>query len=148
GELFRSAEHSVIVAGYAVYQGQRVFQDLADRMHQHPQLRVRMYLNVERKFGDTSLPSELIRTFSDRFRNEQWPAKRPLPEVYYDGRSVALDQRKCAALHAKCIVVDDREVFISSANFTEAAQKRNIEVGLLLRSSAMAERVSRFFDHL
>lgn len=31
-DLFRKAEKSVIVAGYAVYQGQRVFQALAERM--------------------------------------------------------------------------------------------------------------------
>src|SRR5438270_7148086 len=31
GELFREAKKSVIVAGYAVRQGQKVFRDLADR---------------------------------------------------------------------------------------------------------------------
>jgi len=39
-------------------------------------------------------------------------------------------------------------VFVSSANFTEAAQERNIEVGLLIQSRALAERVRRFFDAL
>ena len=38
-ELFREAEHSVLVAGYAVYQGQRVFQALGDRMVQIPSLK-------------------------------------------------------------------------------------------------------------
>src|ERR1039458_208249 len=32
GELFRNAQQSVLVAGYAVYQGQKVFQALADRI--------------------------------------------------------------------------------------------------------------------
>jgi len=49
---------------------------------------------------------------------------------------------------AKCIVVDGAHVFVSSANFTEAAQERNIEVGLLIQSRALAERVRRFFDAL
>jgi phosphatidylserine/phosphatidylglycerophosphate/cardiolipin synthase-like enzyme len=39
-------------------------------------------------------------------------------------------------------------VFVSSANFTEAAQERNIEVGLLVQSRAVADRVCRFFDAL
>ena len=30
-ELFANARESVLVAGYAIYQGQRVFQALADR---------------------------------------------------------------------------------------------------------------------
>jgi hypothetical protein len=37
-ELFVNAEHSVLIAGYAVYQGQRVFQALADRMLAKPEL--------------------------------------------------------------------------------------------------------------
>jgi hypothetical protein len=36
----------------------------------------------------------------------------------------------------------------SSANFTEAAQERNIEIGLLLHSTAIAGRLTRFFDAL
>ena len=58
------------------------------------------------------------------------------------------DPKFCAALHAKCIVVDGFEVFVSSPNFTEAAQERNIEVGLRLHSAAIAERIRRFFESL
>jgi phosphatidylserine/phosphatidylglycerophosphate/cardiolipin synthase-like enzyme len=59
-----------------------------------------------------------------------------------------MDRAKCAALHAKCIVVDRSAVFVSSANFTEAAQEKNIEVGLLLKSPVVADRISRFFEQL
>jgi phosphatidylserine/phosphatidylglycerophosphate/cardiolipin synthase-like enzyme len=51
-------------------------------------------------------------------------------------------------LHAKCVVVDGEAVFISSANFTEAAQERNIEMGLLVHSDWLAQRVTRHFDAL
>ena len=56
------------------------------------------------------------------------------------------DKRAC--LHAKCVVVDGEAVFISSANFTEAAQERNIEIGLLVRSRWLADRVVLHFDTL
>lgn len=49
------------------------------------------------------------------------------------------------ALTAKCIVVDGREVFISSTNFTEAAQYRNIEVGVILLSPTLARQAIEFF---
>jgi len=147
-ELFHKAEESVLVAGYAVYQGQRVFQALADRMLEQSNLKVRMFLDIQRKQGDTSAPSEIVGRFVHRFRTTQWPAERPLPEVYYDHRSLAADPKACAALHAKCIVVDGFEVFVSSANFTEAAQERNIEVGLRLHSPVVAERITRFFESL
>ena len=51
-------------------------------------------------------------------------------------------------MHAKCIVVDGVQLFISSANFTEAAQNRNLEVGLLIRSAPLAESLARYFDTL
>jgi phosphatidylserine/phosphatidylglycerophosphate/cardiolipin synthase-like enzyme len=39
-----------------------------------------------------------------------------------------------AFLHAKAVVVDDEAVFITSANFTEAALDRNIELGSFMTS--------------
>ncbi len=147
-ELFAHATTSVVVAGYAVYQGQRVFQALADRMVECPGLSVRLFLDVQRGPGDTSLPGELVRRFADRLRNQEWPKDRPLPHVFFDPRSLETVPQKRACLHAKCIAVDQRVVFVSSANFTEAAQERNLEMGLLVRSPSLAERMVRHFDAL
>lgn len=52
------------------------------------------------------------------------------------------------SLHAKCVVVDEQRLFVSSANFTEAAQERNIEIGLVLDSAVLAIKVSGFFENL
>jgi len=144
-ELFANANHSVLVAGYAVYQGQRVFHALADRMQEVPTLHVRLFLDIQRGHGDTTASAALIRRFAERFRQSQWPKDRPLPEVYFDPRSLDADQQR-ACLHAKCVVVDRRQVFVSSANFTEAAQLRNIEVGVSLDAEPIAWRLTEFFD--
>jgi phosphatidylserine/phosphatidylglycerophosphate/cardiolipin synthase-like enzyme len=69
-------------------------------------------------------------------------------EIYFDPRSLAIDAKRKAILHAKCVVIDGRTSFVSSANFTEAAQERNIEVGVLIRSSIVAERLINFFAAL
>lgn len=145
-ELFSRAEHSVLVAGYAVYQGQKVFRSLAQRMTELPGIDVKMFLDIKRKPGDTSMESELVKRFCHQFRTSQWPAGAPAPEIYYDPRSAALDRSKAAALHAKCVVVDRKHVFVSSANFTDAGQSRNIEFGLLLKSEYVADRVTESFD--
>ncbi|NUQ63144.1 MAG: phospholipase [Pirellulales bacterium] len=147
-ELFAHAEKSVLVAGYAVYQGQQVFAALADRMQAVPQLSVRMFLDVQRGPGDTSTAAEVVQRFAHRFKSQQWPPDRPLPQVFYDARSLDLSADKRACLHAKCIVVDGESVFVSSANFTEAAQERNIEVGLLVRCRSLAERIAMHFEAL
>jgi phosphatidylserine/phosphatidylglycerophosphate/cardiolipin synthase-like enzyme len=146
-EVFRSAEDSVLVAGYAVYQGREIFGALADRMDQTPQLRVKMYLDVQRPRNDTSSPEELVQRFARRFRTEEWPGSR-LPDVYYDPRSLELNPLTRASLHAKCIVVDGQVSFVSSANFTSAAQLRNIEIGLLVRSTWLGRRLADHFAAL
>jgi phosphatidylserine/phosphatidylglycerophosphate/cardiolipin synthase-like enzyme len=145
-ELFTHAERSVLVAGYAVYQGQRVFQALADRMHARPALAVQLFLDVRRTAGDTSTPAEVVRRFGERFHRYEWPQERPLPDVFYFPLSLAEAPEQKAALHAKCVVVDRHTVFVSSANFTEAAQERNIEVGLLIQSAWLAARITGHFE--
>jgi phosphatidylserine/phosphatidylglycerophosphate/cardiolipin synthase-like enzyme len=59
-----------------------------------------------------------------------------------------LESEQRACLHAKCVIVDAHHVFVSSANFTEAAQQRNIEVGLLVRSLRLAKQLTDHFDTL
>jgi phosphatidylserine/phosphatidylglycerophosphate/cardiolipin synthase-like enzyme len=147
-ELFRNAEHSVLVAGFELHKAEPVFRTLAERMAEEPRPSVRMFLNVNRPFGNTSTDGELIAAFAYRFRTEHWPVDRALPEIYFDPRSLAIDAKRKAVLHAKCIVVDERTAFVSSANFTEAAQERNIEVGVLVRSQIVAERLINFFAAL
>lgn len=147
-ELFANAQLSVLVAGYAVFQGKSVFQALADRMVTVPDVKVRLILDIQRGPGDTTVASLLVHRFADRFRSTQWPQDRPLPEVYYDPRSLDIATHEKSAMHAKCIVVDGRAVFISSANFTEAAQNRNLEVGLLIRSASLAANLAGHFDAL
>ncbi len=122
-ELFRPAQKSVIVVGYAVSRGREVFRTLAERMNEEPNLQVQLYLDIQRPAGDTSADSEIIRRFMHRFADTQWPEGARLPMVYYDPRALVVDRAERAALHAKCAVVDDQEVFVSSTNFTEYAQE-------------------------
>jgi len=51
-------------------------------------------------------------------------------------------------LHAKCIIIDRSEALITSANFTEAAQERNIEVGVKVRHKPLVERLASYFEAL
>ncbi len=147
-EMFRSAKVSVLIAGYAIYQGQAIFKELAARMDESPELQVQMFLDIQRPQHDISTSvSELVRVFGERFVRNQWPGSR-LPSLYYDPRSLEIDHAKRSSLHAKCIVVDSEIVFISSANFTEAAQTRNIEVGLRVQSKTLAKQLSRHFQSL
>jgi phosphatidylserine/phosphatidylglycerophosphate/cardiolipin synthase-like enzyme len=89
-----------------------------------------------------------VRAFAERFAAHDWPHGVRLPELFYDARSLSPEAGPKACLHAKCIVVDDARAFVTSANFTEAAQERNIEVGLLVADASLAGALRSQFDAL
>ena len=147
-DLFRRAGSSVTIAGYAVHQGKRIFEELALRMEVVPSLRVRLFLNLAIRPGDAPIASAAVTHFVQDFRTRHWPANRPLPELYYDRRVLEALAGSSTAFHAKCVVLDQRELFVSSANFTEAAQNRNIELGVLLISQTLARQAETFLSEL
>jgi phosphatidylserine/phosphatidylglycerophosphate/cardiolipin synthase-like enzyme len=147
-ELIEGAERSVLIATYAIYRGAEVFKLLAERMAALPELSVRMFLNVARPPGSQATADQLLRAFVERFVAEDWPAGARLPQVFYDPRALSETPGPRAALHAKCLVVDDCRAFVSSANFTEAAQQRNIEAGALVDDPAFACALRDQFESL
>jgi phosphatidylserine/phosphatidylglycerophosphate/cardiolipin synthase-like enzyme len=75
-----------------------------------------------------------------------WPGVSR-PSVFYDPRALDLGG-PAGALHAKAVVADDEAVFITSANLTEAALNRNIELDLIVRDRVIASSVSTHFRTL
>lgn len=55
---------------------------------------------------------------------------------------------KPSLLHVKCAVADSRVVFLSSANLTEHAMTRNMEMGLLVTNAALGTQIVNHFDDL
>jgi len=51
-------------------------------------------------------------------------------------------------MHVKAAVVDGRKTFVSSANFTKAAQFRNVELGLVVEDEGVAAGVEGYFAGL
>ena len=145
-ELLGSAARSAWVTTYAFFDGPRAFEVLARRMDETPGLAVTLLLNVQRKKGDTTDADHLVRRFADRFWTEEWPGSSR-PSVFYDPRSLN-PKGGAGVLHAKAVVVDDEAVFVTSANLTEAALDRNIEIGLLVRDRALATTMTRHFTTL
>ena len=145
--LVQEARQEVLLVGYAVYGGDQIFGPLAARMESEPNLKVTFCLDIPRRAGDASADQEIVQQYAREFRQKHWPWPE-LPELYYDPRALVPGGEGRASLHAKCVVVDQKTALITSANFTEAAQKRNIEVGLLTRYSPIAERIARYFRGL
>jgi phosphatidylserine/phosphatidylglycerophosphate/cardiolipin synthase-like enzyme len=146
-ELFESAQRSVLVSTFVVRQAKAVFAPLAARMDAVPELRAQLFLHIGRRDKwNTRHESELLREFTDAFRKD-WPGTR-YPEVYYDPRAMNLDGSQRATWHAKCVLVDEHVAFVTSANFTEWAQLRNVEAGVLIRDCHFASQLRAQFEGL
>ncbi len=145
-ELFRSAMKSVLVSTFVVHQADTVFKPLAERMAELPGLRVQLFVHVGRGDRDTRHESEILREFAAKL-GAKWPG--PVrPSLYYDPRSLDMNPDKRATWHAKVIVIDDETAFVTSANFTEWAQQRNVEAGVLIRNAQFARQLRQQFEGL
>jgi phosphatidylserine/phosphatidylglycerophosphate/cardiolipin synthase-like enzyme len=120
-ELFESARKSVLIGGYAVDHGKDIFAPLHSAM-------------AERRVETTIFLND-----AKRFLEENWPFGEPLPAIYCDPRTAERESR--FSLHAKCIVVDEARALVTSANFTDRGQTRNIEMGLLVEDAGLATRL-------
>ena len=69
-----------------------------------------------------------------KYRTYEWPTN--------------LREPPDAKLHAKAVIVDGHDVLLTSANMTNAAYDKNIELGVLCRGGTTAARVQKHFDAL
>lgn len=144
--LLTLAEREVLLVGYAVYNGKKLFEPLAARMLERPDLRVTMCLDIPRPYGDARPSGDIVTSFARTFRERHWPWPK-VPELFYDPRSLETGTEK-ASLHAKCVVVDSSIVLVTSANFTDAAQWKNIEAGVEIRHRPTVQRLANYFHEL
>ena len=146
-QLFAEAQQSVLIVGFAIFQGNTIFKTLAKRMMDSPGLRVVCCFDVARDRDDNRPESIIIDDFARRFIKYHWPGSR-VPEIYFDRRSLIADREKRAVLHAKTIVVDGRKALLTSANPTPAAYLRNIELGIVLTGGEIPIEIEQYFRSL
>ena len=100
-------------------------------------MRATLFLDIDGTAQTTDGAEAFATAVIDRFLREVWTFGEPKPFIYYDLRT-ASPGPPWASLHAKCIVVDDERSLITSANFTDRGQTRNIEAGVLIEGAAFA----------
>lgn len=85
-------------------------------------------------------PGVVVTVYVDGSKADTTKIKAQLPSatVY---RSAALPDGKQVVSHAKFIVIDHAMLLLTSANFSFSAENRNIEFGLRIHDSALAESV-------
>jgi phosphatidylserine/phosphatidylglycerophosphate/cardiolipin synthase-like enzyme len=165
-ELVDGARRQVTIAGYSFDQGAGVFEALNRAMTER-YVSVRFFLDIHQlearlaqqlsaekrrsrlqplKAAKASDTDSYAREVIGLFLELHWPEVGAKPELYYDPRTA--DPTSYASLHAKCLIVDGERSLITSANFTDRGQTRNIEVGVLIQDKAYAEALERQWTNL
>lgn len=145
-EMFERARRSVVIAGFSFDHTEQIFAPLHAVMHEHG-VRVRMFVHVvQDALRDASEPEVALRALLTEQARRLWPFGPPEPDIFHDAR--VLDRSEWLSLHAKCVVVDERETLLTSANFTERAHERNVEMGVHVLDVDFAGRVAAHWHSL
>jgi phosphatidylserine/phosphatidylglycerophosphate/cardiolipin synthase-like enzyme len=147
--LFNEAVSDVILTSYVFSHAKDLIAPLAAKHDTDNTFRVRIItdLSHQRKQSDEPLPVVANR-FRKQFLEQHWAGQRA-PELWHDPRVFKPEpDTKPGVMHAKVVIIDNAAALITSANFTEAAQSRNIEAGVLLRQPRQVRRIRGFFEGL
>lgn len=149
--LIDEAESSLLIATYNIglsRDSRELFERLAQRLASGSLQDVQLFFHP--KQIEHELGSEPLQQISHWFNQKVWPWT-PKPLAYVDRRLVERSQDGCYQ-HAKAVIVDaDTEkgkALITSANFSETAQRHNYEVGCLLTSPWQLNQISQHFHSL
>ena len=133
--LFEKARESVILAGYSFDHAEDVLSPLYAAMRDHG-VSAAFFVDIPQIERHMDADAHVARAFK-RFLAESWPFGEPRPRLFFDKRALKPGPPWCS-IHAKCVVVDGASAFVSSANFTQRGQERNIEVGVLIEDASFA----------
>ena len=118
--MLRTANNKIIIVGYWVYDFPKFFETL-----QEIQTKNKHSIDIEFYFDSTTKWKKSIL--------KNWPIGYT-PKIY--GINTKQDKskvKKMKRLHAKMIIIDDKECLITSANLTKNAMEVNIEAGIWTR---------------
>ena len=144
-ELLGGAQTSVLISGYVFDHGRVIFAPLHQAMRDRG-VKVTICLDVPPAAGAKMELDAHLALRAHQFLAENWPFGPPLPELLYWGETCVRGTQR--SLHAKCVVVDRREVLIGSANFTRRGHTRNVEVGVRIVDAALAGALVSQFQAL
>ena len=138
-EIVRDAHERLTILSFGVFQVPRIVSVLEDGLQRG--LKVSIILGERENQIDLTQASQ---------RRELGGPIMERASVYYwpPGQRLRDDQGRSGLMHVKAAVADARTLLLSSANLTESALERNMELGVLLRGGDTASRVERHVDAL
>lgn len=136
-DLFTNAQKSVLLAGYSFDHAASILSPLYDAIVERKVI-ASLFLEIAQSRHRDEIARDTAQSI-ERWLETNWPFGNPVPEIYYCPDTVAPNARM--SLHAKCVVIDEEKTLVTSANFTDRGQTRNLEVGALIDDKTFAKRL-------
>jgi phosphatidylserine/phosphatidylglycerophosphate/cardiolipin synthase-like enzyme len=138
-DVIRFAERRLTMTSFGIFQVPRLVEELEQALARGVALR--MVLGDRESHSTQEIDHQrhqLGRVVAAQAMLLQWPPeRRPRDEQGHAG-----------LMHVKAAVADSRIAFLTSANLTEAALERNMELGVLIRGGHLPAGIDRLIDVL
>lgn len=137
-DVINGARKELLLASYVIHDIESTVERL--RAASDRGVRIIMIVEMDKQHGGTLDYSGIAKAGLPVIPHLElfyWPLER---RHIVDGKS--------GILHAKCIVADRRDALVSSANLTEHAFHRNIELGVRITGGTVPESIVRQFEEL
>src|SRR5580700_9856800 len=138
-DIIRGAERNLTMTSFGIFQVPRLVGELEQALARNVTLRI--VLGDRESHSDQEIDRQryqLGRVVAAKATLLQWPPERRPRD----------DQGHAGLMHVKAAVADSRIAFLSSANLTEAALERNMELGVLIRGGPLPAAIDRLIDAL
>jgi phosphatidylserine/phosphatidylglycerophosphate/cardiolipin synthase-like enzyme len=138
-DLIGCAERRLTMTSFGIFHVPRLVEELERSLERGVLLRI--VLGDREAHSDQEIDRQryqLGRVVAAQAALLQWPPeRRPRDEHGHAG-----------LMHVKAAVADSKVAFLTSANLTEAALERNMELGVLIRGGGLPASIDRLIDAL
>jgi phosphatidylserine/phosphatidylglycerophosphate/cardiolipin synthase-like enzyme len=148
-QLINEARCSLLIATYNIglsSEFRSLFSSIADRLANGQLNRVDLFFHP--KQIEDRLGADPLATISTWFNQDVWPWAAK-PHAYLDRRLISGSAERCYQ-HAKIVIADattpDAKALVTSANFSETAQRHNFEAGWLTQSAPKVQEIHKQFS--
>jgi len=138
-DLIQCAERRLTIMSFAIFHVPRLVESLEQVLIRRVEIRI--ILGDRETESDKAIDCQLQQLghmVAGKASLYRWPHERRLRD----------EEGHAGLMHAKAAVADSRVAFLSSANLTEAALERNMELGVLIRGGNLPASIDRLIDAL
>lgn len=138
-DLIRCAERRLTMTSFGIFQVPRLVKELERSLERGVALRI--VLGDREAHSDQEIDRQRYQlgpVVTARATLLQWPADHRARD----------EQGHAGLMHVKAAVADAKVAFLTSANLTEAALERNMELGVLIRGGTLPAAIDRVIDAL